>query len=103
MIKKNINPLQYVLIHPFNALIAAACMGILWISITGVWVHQSDADRVAPGEARSVAYFVGNLWEAKQINKACVTGARMSFPIQAECENALQALTLSHVGQNYQN
>ena len=103
MIKKYINPLQYARIHPLNTFIAAGCIGVLWISITGAWIHESNADRVAPDEARSVAYFVANLWEAKQINKACVTGSGMIVPNQAECKNALDALTLSHVGQNYQN
>jgi len=89
--------------NPIALVMGAAGIGVLWTGIIGNAISLKAPDKPAGHNPRSVAYFVTNLREAKEVNSACHAAVETTAPDPLDCKNALEALNLAHVGQNYQN
>ena len=87
----------------FLASLMLGGLGIYLIAGQGLEVGVGGEQSKASSEAKSVAYYVANIQEAKAVNKACYVTESASVKASEECRNALDALNLAHVGQNYQN
>ena len=88
---------------PSFLVISLVCAGIIYEGMTGrlTWIPGQASGTGA--EVKSVAYYVANIKVAKEVNRACYDTGSDDVPEKQECENALKALELAHVGQNYQN
>ena len=85
-------------------LLLTAAVYYFYANGAGVWSNFGIQSANAESGAKSVAWYVANLHEAREVNRACYGPETPRSPTEAEdCRNSLQALKMSHVGQNYQN
>lgn len=85
-------------------LLATAAVFYFYASGAGIWSQFGSQGANAEAGAKSVAWYVANLREAREVNRACYGHEATLNPTEAEdCRNSLQALKISHVSQNYQN
>jgi hypothetical protein len=98
----------------FFSVFAAKKNDLAWIVVAlailmGLYSLNQEALNFSDGddsrsETRTVAWYVANIKEAKAVNKICWSRSDPSLSLGSEnCEMALRALNLSHVGSNYQN
>jgi hypothetical protein len=79
--------------------------------VIGVGAYWADVIKSQKGVAteslstvRTVAWYVANITEAKAINRTCYHGKDPALTQESEdCQNALKALNMAHISQNYQN
>ena len=83
-------------------LVVAIGIATYWANASGLQINSASEVDNSP---RTVAWYVAHIVEAKAINRTCVhSQERTAVPAAPEdCQNALRALELAHVGRNYQN
>lgn len=65
---------------------------------------QESAPNTEASSSRTVAWYVAHIAEAKAINRTCFKGEDSVLTQDSEaCQNALKALNMAHISQNYQN
>jgi len=76
---------------------AAVLASIAALSVSALETAPTEKTK----EAKSVAWYVANIQEAKAQNKVCYgNGASTDTQSSPDCLNSLQALKISHVGNN---
>lgn len=83
-------------------------LGMLSLVIMGLsvamglkaWNNRENPVVAADAGSKSVAWYVANIHEAREMNRACFSQGNAASD---DCRNSLQALNISHVSQNYQN
>ena len=75
--------------------------GLIFSAGMNLWGKASPEETINETGAKSVAWYVANIHQAKAVNRSCFVDN--NSPASADCQNALQALTISHVSQNVQN
>ena len=83
-------------------LVVAIGIATYWTNAAGL---LKDSASEADNSPRTVAWYVAHIVEAKAINRTCVHSKESTATSAAteDCQNALRALELAHVGRNYQN
>jgi hypothetical protein len=81
-------------------IIALIVIGVSMTMGVKAWNNPETPGAAADAGSKSVAWYVANIHEARATNRACFSQGNA---VSDDCRNALQALNISHVSQNYQN
>ena len=80
-----------------NILIAAAAIIFVGSIFQVTTANESKVDIISPEGIKSLAYYVANMKEAREINQTCYDKG-LDMKSVPDCANSLQALQMSHVG-----
>jgi hypothetical protein len=85
------------------ALVFVLALGVVAYAAFPRNVQESTQD-IEANASTTVAWYVAHIADAKDINRTCFKGEDPLLTQDSQpCQNALKALNMAHISQNYQN